>query len=86
MPNSSQCGPCFLTCCSALTNINIGGGTLLALGGVNHDIHAYNPSTKSWMMVGSLPQACSYATGQVIVTGRYEHVKDSAYRNTGSVI
>ena len=69
---------------SALTSINIGGGTLLALGGCddedspNHDIHAYNPCTKSWMIVGSLPQACYGATaellpsGQVILIGGYD--------------
>ena len=60
---------------SALTNINIGGGTLLALGGVdeyspNHDVHAYNPSTKSWMIAGSLPQACAYATVELLPSGQ----------------
>ena len=62
--------------CSALTNINIGGGTLLALGGCddegspNHDIHAYNPSTKSWMIVGSLPQTCYGATAELLPSGQ----------------
>ena len=64
--------------CSALTSINIGGGTLLALGGVDdecsrspsHDIHAYNPSTKSWMIVGSLPQACSLAAAELLPSGQ----------------
>ena len=60
----------------ALTSINIGGGTLLALGGCDdedspsHDIHAYNPSTKSWMIVGSLPQACAYATVELLPSGQ----------------
>ena len=61
---------------SALTSINIGGGTLLALGGCDdegshsHDIHAYNPSTKSWMTVGSLPQACCIATAELLPSGK----------------
>ena len=71
---------------SALTSINIGGGTLLALGGCDdegspsHDVHAYNPSTKSWMIVDSLPQACCGASaellpsGQVILIGGYDKV------------
>ena len=58
----------------------------MALGGCddegspNHDIHAYNPSTKSWMIVGSLPQACCSASaellpsGQVILIGGYDTV------------
>ena len=59
--------------CSALTNINI---TLLALGGcddegsLSHDVHAYNPSTKSWMIVGSLPQACFEATAELLPSGQ----------------
>ena len=61
---------------SALTSINIGGGTLLALGGdddegsPSHDIHAYNPSTKSWMIVGSLPKACTYAAAELLPSGQ----------------
>ena len=61
--------------CSALTSINIGGGTLLALGGCvdvgspSHDIHAYNPSTKSWMIVGSLPQICYGASAELLPSG-----------------
>ena len=60
---------------SALTSINI-GGTLLSLGGVDdedscsHDVHSYNPSTKSWMIVGSLPQACAYATAELLPSGQ----------------
>ena len=62
--------------CSALTSINIGGGTLVALGGwddegsLSHDVHAYNPSTKSWMIVGSLPQACFDATAELLPSGQ----------------
>ena len=61
---------------SALTNINIGGGTILALGGCVdvgspiHDIHAYNPSTESWMIVGSLPQICYEATAELLPSGQ----------------
>ena len=61
---------------SALTSINIGEGTLLALGGFDdegspsHDIHAYNPSTKSWMIVGRLPQTCYDATAELLPSGQ----------------
>ena len=61
---------------SALTSINIEGGTLLVLGGVDdeyspsHDIHAYNPSTKSWMIIGSLPQAWTHATAELLPSGQ----------------
>ena len=62
--------------CSALTSINIGGGTLLALGGcddedgLSHDVHAYNPSTKSWMIVGSLPRTCYGASAELLPSGQ----------------
>ena len=60
---------------SALTSIN---GTLLALGGCDdefspsRDIHAYNPSTMSWMIVGSLlpAQAIWGATAEVLPSGQ----------------
>ena len=61
---------------SALTSINIGGGTLLALGGVDdegspsHDVHAYNPSSMTRMIVDSLPQACAYATAELLPSGQ----------------
>ena len=61
---------------SALTSMNIGGGTLLALGGdddedsPSHDYHAYNPSTKSWMIVGSLPKACYGASAELLPSGQ----------------
>ena len=30
----------------------------------------YNPSTKSWMIVGSLPKACAYATAELLPSGQ----------------
>ena len=58
---------------SALTNM---GGILLALGGGedssvsrSEDIHAYCPNTKTWMKIGSLPQACDSATAELLPSG-----------------
>ena len=59
---------------SALANT---GDTLLALGGrestsssVARDVvHAYVPSTKAWLTAASLPQACSYATAELLPSG-----------------
>ena len=53
------------------------GGTLLALGGrestisspPSDAIHAYSASTKAWVKVASLPQACSYATAELLPSG-----------------
>ena len=54
------------------------GGTLLALGGFktssplpNDAIHAYSPSTKSWLKIGTLPQGVSHphATAEVLASG-----------------
>ena len=67
---------------SALANM---GGTLLALGGrestsspPSDAIHAYSASTKAWLRIASLPQACSSATvellpsGEVMLIGGYD--------------
>ena len=58
---------------SALANI---GGTLLALGGhesasspPSDAIHAYSASTKAWVKIASLPQACSSATAELLPSG-----------------
>ena len=52
------------------------GGTLLALGGCesassppSDAIHAYNASTKAWVKVASLPQACYSATAELLPSG-----------------
>ena len=58
---------------SALANM---GGTLLALGGresvsspPSDAIHAYSASTKAWVKIASLPQACSSATAELLPSG-----------------
>ena len=58
---------------SALANM---GGTLLALGGdestsspPSDAIHAYSASTKAWVKIASLPQACSHATAELLPSG-----------------
>ena len=59
---------------SALANM---GGTLLALGGRESPfsnpsdafIHAYSPSTKAWVKIASLPQACYSATAELLPSG-----------------
>ena len=57
---------------SALANM---GGTLLALGGFesasppSNTIHAYSASTKAWVKVACLPQACSSATAELLPSG-----------------
>ena len=57
---------------SALANM---GGRLLALGGCEHTsppsdaIHAYNASTKAWVKIASLPQACRGATAELLPSG-----------------
>ena len=58
---------------SALANM---GGTLLALGGCesassppSDAIHAYSASTKGWVKIASLPQACSNATAELLPSG-----------------
>ena len=58
---------------SALANM---GGTLLALGGrestsspPSDAIHAYSASTKAWVKIASLPQACHTATAELLPSG-----------------
>ena len=59
---------------SALANM---GGMLLALGGREGTssppndafIHAYSASTKAWLKIASLPQACSSATAELLPSG-----------------
>ena len=58
---------------SALANM---GGTLLALGGrespsspPSDAIHAYSASTKAWLRIASLPQACHSATAELLPSG-----------------
>ena len=58
---------------SALANM---GGTLLALGGrespsspPSDAIHAYSASTKAWVKIASLPQACYRATAELLPSG-----------------
>ena len=58
---------------STLANM---GGTLLALGGhestsspPSDAIHAYSASTKAWVKIASLPQACSSATAELLPSG-----------------
>ena len=58
---------------SALANM---GGTLLALGGIESSysppsdaIHAYSASTKAWVKIASLPQACYSATAELLPSG-----------------
>ena len=58
---------------SALANM---GGTLLALGGCESTssppsdaIHAYSASTKAWLRIASLPQACYSATAEPLPSG-----------------
>ena len=58
---------------SALANM---GGTLLALGGresasspPSDAIHAYSASTKAWVRIASLPQACHSATAELLPSG-----------------
>ena len=58
---------------SALANM---GGTLLALGGhesvsppPSDAIHAYSASTKAWVKIASLPQACTRATAELLPSG-----------------
>ena len=58
---------------SALANM---GGTLLALGGrestsspPSDAIHAYSASTKAWLRIASLPQACRGATAELLPSG-----------------
>ena len=59
---------------SALANM---GGTLLALGGresklppPSDTVHAYSASTtKAWLKIASLPQACSHATAELLPYG-----------------
>ena len=59
---------------SALANM---GGTLLALGGCESAssppsdafIHAYSASTKAWLKIASLPQACWGATAELLPSG-----------------
>ena len=59
---------------SALANM---GGTLLALGGCESAssppsdsfIHAYSASTKAWVKIASLPQACWGATAELLPSG-----------------
>ena len=59
---------------SALANM---GGTLLALGGrasplsppSDAFIHAYSASTKAWVKIASLPQACYSATAELLPSG-----------------
>ena len=53
------------------------GGTLLALGGRESTssppsdaiIHAYSASTKAWLRIASLPQACHCATVELLPSG-----------------
>ena len=59
---------------SALANM---GGTLLALGGresiisspPSDAIHAYSASTKAWVKIASLPQACWGANAELLPSG-----------------
>ena len=56
---------------SALANM---GGRLLALGGCEPSppsdaIHAYSASTKAWLRIASLPQACHCATAELLPSG-----------------
>ena len=58
---------------SALANM---GGTLLGLGGrespsspPSDAIHAYSASTKAWVKIASLPQACWGATAELLPSG-----------------
>ena len=58
---------------STLANM---GGTLLALGGresasspPSDAIHAYSASTKAWLKIASLPQACRSATAELLPSG-----------------
>ena len=58
---------------SALANM---GGTLLALGGhestsspPSDAIHAYSASTKAWVKIAILPQACYSATAELLPSG-----------------
>ena len=65
------------------------GGTLLALGGRESEssppsdaIHAYSASTKAWVKIASLPQACHSATaellpsGEVMLIGGWDRTKE----------
>ena len=68
LPNMSLYG-------SALANMG-GTQTLLALGGresasspPSDAIHAYSASTKAWLNIASLPQACSRATAELLPSG-----------------
>ena len=58
---------------STLANI---GGALLALGGFestssppSDDIQSYSSSTKAWLEIANLPQACSSATAELLPSG-----------------
>ena len=58
---------------SALANM---GGTLLALGGrestsspPSDAIHAYSASTKAWVKIASVPEACHSATAELLPSG-----------------
>ena len=53
------------------------GGCLLALGGtksaymmpVQRSIHAYSPTTKSWIFIGNLPSASCHSTAVTLLSG-----------------
>ena len=58
---------------TALANM---GGTLLSMGGhestsspPSDAIHAYSASTKAWVKIASLLQACSHATAELLPSG-----------------
>ena len=64
----------------ALANM---GGTLLAIGGADEEtemeedrkeettaVHAYCPSTSSWVQVGTTPLPCSLSTAQLLPSGQ----------------
>ena len=84
---------------SALANM---GGTLLALGGgesasspPSDAIHAYSASTKAWVKIASLPQACYRATAELLPSGevmliggvdRKEKVSKAVYIGTFNIL
>ena len=73
------------------------GGCLLAVGGssspfsmpLHRSIHAYSPTTKSWIFVGNLPKACCHCTavslpgGEVLVVGGW--VQPGEFKRSSSV-
>ena len=71
---------------SALANM---GGTLLALGGdestsspPSDAIHAYSASTKAWVRIASLPQACYSATAELLPSGEVMFIGKAVYIGT----